>query len=144
MSRIPILSRFELYKSNGKGWQSEPNLLYPQHVVLEPLMREGTISVRFSKIRLLVYESKIPQKIELFLAKTLDERQSRKSTTADDGNDDDGDGENNNEVRTLPFRRLGYITLSKNIESDRITRELKSISLEGEVVSQVKFLIHSP
>jgi len=75
-----------------------------------------------------MHESKIPQKIELFLAGPSDETRAR-SVSIDDS--------------TPSFRRLGYITLDNNENSNNCARELKSISLGNGAVSRVKLLIHS-
>jgi len=127
-------SQLLLHESKGKGWQSGPNSSFPQHLILQPTLPKDAISFKLSKMHLLMHESKIPQKIEIFLA----------DSEASDGQEfelkREGDNNNNN---TPSYRRLGYITLDKNESSNYQARELKSISIGNISVSFIKLLIHA-
>lgn len=80
-----------------------------------------------------MHESKIPQKIELFVASPTDEKQQQQQQSY----------VNEIDPCSTSFRRLGYITLDNNENSNNRARELKSISLGNGAISRVKLLIHS-
>jgi len=66
-----------------------------------------------------MHESKIPQKIELFVASPIDEKQQQQQQSY----------VNEIDPCSPSFRRLGYITLDNNENSNNRARELNSISL---------------
>ncbi|XP_044263745.1 centrosomal protein of 104 kDa [Tribolium madens] len=96
-----------------KGWQSAKNCEYPQEVVIQLTKR-----CCLNKIQILAHQYLIPSKIELFSS-------NEDTNTIDD-------------VASITWNYLGYITLSDNQSTGFKSRELKSANVPTTTASFVK------
>ncbi|XP_020607283.1 centrosomal protein of 104 kDa-like [Orbicella faveolata] len=106
----------ELHSPTTKGWQSSRFCLYPQELVL--LMKEP---IRVRKLQLLSHQFMISSKVEVLISKVPAGQPPSLLTTK--------------------FKRLGYVGLSDNENTDFKARELKSIHLDAEG-HFVKLILH--
>lgn len=106
----------ELHSPTTKGWQSSRFCLYPQELVL--LMKEP---IRVRKLQLLSHQFMISSKVEVLISKVPAGQPPS--------------------LLTSKFKRLGYVGLSDNENTDFKARELKSIHLDAEG-HFVKLILH--
>ena len=114
----------ELFKRDGNaGWHSSPLSDEPfEEIVLR--LRDGPCTIHMLEI--LAHEFMIPQKIEIIVA----------SNDADD--EDTADFE-----ECANIRRLGFVALCTNAQSNYSSRELKTVSLGGQHAQLVKLRLHA-
>ncbi|XP_008195174.2 centrosomal protein of 104 kDa [Tribolium castaneum] len=96
-----------------KGWQSAKNCEYPQEIVIQLNKR-----CCLNKIQILAHQYLIPSKIELFSS-------NEDTNTIDD-------------VASITWDYLGYVTLSDNQSTGFKSRELKSANVPTTIASYVK------
>jgi len=114
----------ELFKRDGNaGWHSSPLSDEPfEEIVLR--LRDGPCSIH--TLEILAHEFMIPQRIEIIVA-------------SNDADDED----------TTVFeecaniRRLGFVALCTNAQSNYSSRELKTVSLGGQHAQLVKLRLHA-
>jgi centrosomal protein CEP104 len=95
-----------------RGWQSVRFCPYPQELGFE--MLDGYVII--SQIQLLSHQSKISNKVEIFI----------------------GEGSS---YRTATFKRLGYLSLDSNERSNFQARELKTVFID-HAGKYIKLLIN--
>lgn len=119
----------------SRGWQSPKNCHYPQQLILKLSSNE---QVELSKIQFLSHQSKIASKVEIVVADDLDENNFPFSSSSS----------NAEQQRSITFdqcrsiRRLGYVSLNSNEQSQYQARELKSINISSQRALFVKFILH--
>ncbi|KAJ8923878.1 hypothetical protein NQ315_006654, partial [Exocentrus adspersus] len=110
-------AELNIHSPTVKGWQSEKNCEYPQELILQ-LERKCLLT----KIQLLAHQYLIPSKVEIFL------------------NNKDSNPVDN--VLSLNWEYLGYITLSDNECTEFKSRELKSVNVPKKIATFVKMKLH--
>lgn len=165
-------------KSNSEGWQSEQNCTYPQYIIIQPLESDhggindnsghksddNTNGIHLTKMKILIHNIKIPEKIEIFTStssinpSSFNESNSIQLPILNDGSTVVNEGRISrnatkekteaNIAKTLSsssqikFQRLGYITFDNNMKTSYRARELKSISLNVRA-TYIKLVIHA-
>lgn len=106
------------------GWQSPKLCEYPQELGFR---FEGEVELQ--NLRVLVHESKIPSRIEIFVAEASEEDrlQGASASTYD----------------RAVFRRLGHVNFCSNEENNFEARELKTVSIRRTCVF-LKLIIRKP
>ena len=99
------VTELQYYTDNTKGWLSPRFCDYPQEIVLQ-----FHHHCRISAIQVLSHESKIPNKLELYIS----------------------DGRNA-DTTTLQWSRLGFFTLGDNEDTQWQARELKTVDVNGQL-----------
>ncbi|GLV36429.1 uncharacterized protein CBL_08920 [Carabus blaptoides fortunei] len=110
------LSELNTHGPTVKGWQSERNSAYPQEIILQLDRR-----AKLSKIQVLVHQYLISEKMELWV---------------------NSDDDISSAIGNLQWEYLGYITLSDNQSTGFKSRELKSVSVPGCIVSHIKIILN--
>jgi len=106
-------------KNSPQMWLSAKGCSYPQEVIVSFPER-----VRLSQIQLLSHESFISQRVDIMV---VDVPVSSKTGNAE----------------TLPFNKLGHLTLDKNEKTNFSSRELKSVYIDA-TITFLKLVFHSP
>ena len=96
------------------GWQSAKYCEYPQELGFR---FEGEVDVQH--LRILCHESKIPSRIEIFIAEATDDDRRTISFPS---------------YEAAVFRRLGHINLASNEENNFAARELKTINVRRNAI----------
>jgi hypothetical protein len=111
------------HSPHTRGWQSAKLCAYPQEIVLQ---FDGL--VRLSALQILSNECKIAQKIELFVGTCPRSQLDPPS------------------IQASEFRRLGYLSLDSNEQSQWRARELKDVNLsksgKDTTAQFLKLVIH--
>ncbi|KAF4716847.1 hypothetical protein FOZ63_012109 [Perkinsus olseni] len=103
--------------TSGQGWISKRFPTYPQILILE-LERRSIIN----QMQFLSHQSAISTKLELYVSV------EGPRTPYDPVQDPDGC----DFIQSIPFRRLGYLSLDSNEKSQWLARELKSVFVDCE------------
>ncbi|EER19212.1 hypothetical protein Pmar_PMAR028677 [Perkinsus marinus ATCC 50983] len=103
--------------TSGQGWISKRFPAYPQILILE-LERRSTIN----QMQFLSHQSAISTKLELYVSV------EGPRTPYDPLRDPDG----YDFIESIPFKRLGYLSLDSNEKSQWLARELKSVFVDCE------------
>lgn len=106
----------EIHSPTTKGWQTSRFCIYPQEIVL--MLRDP---MRIRKLQVLAHQFLIPTKIEVFIGNVPDMQAPS--------------------LLTCKFRRLGYVSLVDNQNTNFKARELKSVHLDAHG-QFVKLLVH--
>ena len=122
---------------SSMGWQSTTKCSFPQHVIIKLAYSPNSpgSSVSLSQIKVLTHETKIPKRVEIFLATRPNKMSENihENDTVDQGWNEDA----------ISFQRLGYVSFDCNERSNFRARELKSIKLGGiHDVSFIKLVLH--
>ena len=103
------VSELSCRTSYTSGWHSAKNPEYPQELGFR---FEGEVDLQ--SVRVLCHESKIPTRIEVFVAEATDEdRRAAQFPT----------------YEAAVFRRLGHFNLNSNVENGFAARELKTVNV---------------
>jgi hypothetical protein len=132
----PDHTKDELHRGSkeSRGWQSPRNCSYPQQLILK--VSAGNEPIELSKIQFLSHQSKIASKVEIVVADDFDGSNMEYSST------------NTERQRSITFedcrniRRLGYVSLNSNEQSQYQARELKSINITPQRAMFVKLILH--
>ncbi|KAF7267295.1 hypothetical protein GWI33_019484 [Rhynchophorus ferrugineus] len=111
------ISELNIHGPTVKGWRSERDCQYPQEVVLR--LEKRCI---LNKIQILAHQYLIPSKIELF--------------------SNNGDSNLVNDVSSISWEYIGYITLSSNDSTEFKSRELKSANVPKTEATFIKLHLH--
>lgn len=109
-----------IHSLQSPGWQTPKLCEYPQTIIFR---LEGLVELHH--VRVLAHESKIPSKIEMFVADITAEQEAAQTFPT---------------IENAAFRRLGYMAFSNNESSRFGSRELKTVNLKNKAVL-VKFNI---
>lgn len=132
----PDHTKEELHRGSkeSRGWQSPRNCSYPQQIILK--ISSVNELIELSKIQFLSHQSKIASKVEIVVADDFD------------GSNMDYPSTNTERQRSITFedcrniRRLGYVSLNSNEQSQYQARELKSINITPQRAMFVKLILH--
>lgn len=135
----------EYHSTMVSGWQSERFCSWPQGLIVQ--LQHG--NCRIQKIQVLIHNFKIPQRLEFFVGKTVDEESPPDGAAeAAEGQlqnisntKDKSASSEDNEASLIEFKRLGYVNLVDNAGNSYKVRELKSIHVNVEG-THIKIIVH--
>ncbi len=105
-----------------EGWCSSPFCKYPQEIIIQ-LNKPS----KLSQINLILHQSKIPTKIDLYYFFPDPKKEKNKKENFD--------------LNNIPFLKLGFITPSSNQKTNFKAREFQKIKINQNVYF-IKFVLH--